>query len=187
MPQSLVVRAYFACHAELLLLPGPNYPEWGVDIWNDLFSRKVGGGDNASTVLDAIADEFQRTEREAVEKAGRGGFPSDWATALRLEDADAGLQPLTITIAGRWMFFTAKMEAVLLEGSYSVTSDEFLGTQCGPMIDTQGYEPGSLWQRLDDRPAETTIPRLIMIRYAANVRRGAAEALGPEPIAAVRS
>jgi Restriction endonuclease len=187
LPQSLIIRSHYCCHPRIELSLSTNYSEWGISVWNDLFDTKMpDSDDNESTFLSAILAEFRRAELQEIaelkERVPRSAFPRDWRTAIRIDDPSGKLEPLFIIISGKWVFFAGKTEATLLNGSYSIANHEFLGTQTGPIIDTQGITPGPFWERLAEPPTDIGDSRLVAIRYGGHCEDGLRNIVGPKPV-----
>jgi hypothetical protein len=59
------------------------------------------------------------------------------------------------------------LEAHLLNGSYSFTEQSFIGSQTGPIIDSQGPHPGEGWEELTERPVDSTGRMVIVFLNSA--------------------
>ena len=190
LPESLIIGAHYCCHAQIVLGVSENFSEWGITKWSELFELVTTGANGETTILARIAEEFQQGETQEVaamkERKPKDPFPQDWKTGLRIEDIANGKHPLEIAITGKWKFFVGKIEAILLDGSYSITNNEFIGTQTGPVIDMQGYTPGPSWEPLGERPAHAGESCAVVVRYRADRKEELVEtiakAIGANPI-----
>jgi hypothetical protein len=57
---------------------------------------------------------------------------------------------VTLCVQGVWAIYRARTEAWLVNGSYSVTDEQFAGRFSTPTIDTWGVEPGPGWTPITD-------------------------------------
>lgn len=182
LPKSLILGSQYCCHARLGLGVSPTFAAWGIAKWSELFEMTTKTATGEMKVLQAVVEEFHRGESSEMarlkEPGNKNPIPNDWKTGLRIEDIDGGKPPLEIAISGTWIFFAAKIEAILLNGSYSVTSNEYVGSQTSPVIDTQGYTPGPSWELLDTRPIHTGESCLIAVRYNTEAKQERTVAIG---------
>ena len=96
---------------------------------------------------------FSEGEEKAVRAVtGTGCFPEDWVTSFEIRAESSEAPPLRISLHGKWKVYKAKVEAHLLNGSYSFTENSFAGSQTSPSIDMQGSNPGPGWELIADRP-----------------------------------
>ena len=76
---------------------------------------------------------------------------------------------MRIGIGGCWQGFEAKLEACLINGSYSLTEGDFKGSFTTPPVDTQATNPGPGWRKLEQMPTQIKPPTVVCIRYGGNV------------------
>ncbi len=180
IPDSLPFQSYCCIPQISVMLVEKPDPAWCLIGWNDLFDIEMGEDDK--TLLDHIVATFYEGESKAFSDSRRKGefLPSDLAT--KIEIPEKGRSPLKITLRLIWQIYRAKFEAHLLDGSYVITSDDFKGTQLGPVIDLRGPSPGPGWDLLDRRPSELENRGMVIILQHGNVKEALQQQLGPEPL-----
>lgn len=183
IPEVLVFQSYCCVPKGKMSVVGPALVEWGLNTYGDLFAVKLADPEGPSTVLDKIVSVFHEEEAKIVQGSRREEtFPTDWSAVLVLWDEKRERRPLKIVINGMWEIYRGKMEAHLVEGSYSYTAGEFIGQQAGPAVDMLGPTPGPGWERLDQRPSTFEPNSVTAILYHGNVRDAFIKALGPESL-----
>jgi len=136
-------------------------------------------------VHDAIVRSYFEGEKEAVKQVGADClFPSNWAKSLECVKDD-NKKSIKILIRGIWNIYEGRLEAYLLRGSYNFTSDEFIGSQSTPLIDTQSVHPGAGWTLLNEIPSSDSVKGLIkgVIMFSGGDAKNALQVnLGLKPI-----
>jgi hypothetical protein len=175
LPDSLVFAYYCCGQSWQLRLNSEAIGHWGTATFDEVFSLRNESGD-PKTVLEMLLAGFVEGEQKVVRGVPEtGGFPEDWATSVEISARSNKFPPLRITLQGKWKIYRAKVEAHLLNGSYSFTEDSFVGSQTSPTIDTQGPNPGPGWELITDRP-KTLPPNVgVIILQGGNLREGIQE------------
>ncbi|MGZ8845813.1 MAG: restriction endonuclease [Pyrinomonadaceae bacterium] len=152
--------------------------------WHDLFRTTI--RENNKTVLEIIASVFSQGEANAISvmneqiKAGVASLPDDWGSELRFEIV--GLQrECILRVFGRWKTYRAKFEAILLNGSYSLSNPSFKGTITGPSIDTWG-EHLEAWQEIPREDVQISSNCVFAILHGSDIRAVLPERLGSSPL-----
>lgn len=93
---------------------------------------------------------------------------------LTLWNGSAEGPPIRLGIQTEWAAYRAKIEAWLVNGSYSFTDNDFKGSITTPVIDTWSFEPGPGWEpiTLDEMGAGNNIR---VYRFLGDVGRRLAE------------
>ena len=131
IPDSLPFASYCCIPQISVTLVEKPDPAWCLTRWNDLFDIEMGEDDK--TFLDHIVATFYEGESKALNDSDlkRQFFPSDLVN--KTEISAKGRSPLKIELRLIWQIYRGKFEAHLLDGSYVITSDDFKGTQLGPV------------------------------------------------------
>jgi hypothetical protein len=183
LPGTLQFDAY-CCSSQVMLAIDPSPPPRHLQLqyWNDLFQVVLRHEDMELTLLDAICQAFQSAELAAVAEMRRvGGFPQPLAFQLSLRDHEK-YKGLTIIVHGRWKTYRGKLDAFLLNGSYSFTSNAYAGTISTPPVDMLSSDPGPGWQLLELPPAKLD-KAVLTVRYDGDAKATLLEAMGSLPIA----
>ena len=185
LPNALTFQTYLCTPSIRTLLPqGCPDPQWALAVWNDLFDVPIDNREGGKkTALDVIvAAIFDAEEKAATRRTDpKQHFPSEIQTTLKL--AEKGRKPINLTLHVAWNVYRGKLEAHLLDGSYSVTSGDFKAMQLGPAISLRDG-PGPGWELLEgppsiDRPGVVTV---ILTHGEATIREGLVKYLGPQPL-----
>jgi hypothetical protein len=186
LPENLNFKSYCCTSRIKVTLKNPPVPYWNIVNYNDLFNIIYKSDGSESRVIDLIHSGFIKMEKTAVEQVKEGKFPLAWVNEITLNETDEvnGLtpKPLCIVVEGSWKVYEGKLEAHLLEGSYSFSSGEFHGSQTGPAIDMQGPHPGPGWKLIMEPPSLIGAQCVAAILYGGNVRDVLLEKLGQRPI-----
>ena len=185
LPNTLIFQTYLCPPSIRTLLPqGCPDPQWASAVWNDLFDVPIDNLEGGKkTALDVIvAAIFDAEEKAATRRTDpKQHFPSEIQTPLKL--AEKGRKPINLTLHVAWNVYRGKLEAHLLDGSYSVTSGDFKAMQLGPAISLRDG-PGPGWELLEgphsiDRPGVVTV---ILTHGEATIREGLVKYLGPQSL-----
>jgi hypothetical protein len=131
--------------------------------------------------LDALADAYkQAEERHLKEFPGKTATPTHAAFKVTLCFASGG-PDLEIVGRIRWKTYKAKLSAVLLNGSYSYTTGDFVGRVASPFFDVRSAEPGPGWELLDAPPASAK-NTILAVLSGPDVRKTLVEDMGSAPI-----
>jgi hypothetical protein len=180
IPTALQFRSYCCTARVAVSLAAPPDPAWDLKTWNDLFSLAKDGTDS---LLDRIVTCFREGETEAANKVKtEGPFPKSWASELRVTHPQTEVAPLRVIVAGAWKLYEGRVEAHLIDGSYSFNTGDFKGRQAAPWIDRVGPHPGPGWTLLDEPPKQIPLPRMVAILYHGDARQALLEHMGPRPL-----
>lgn len=184
IPSSLSFTTHYCCTAQIQLALNPEpFPGWGFTTWGELLEYPLPGC--SELVVDAISEAFRNAESEVVSSApGTSVFPQPFDASITVP-ASGPRPPLTLTALGRWKFYRSRLEFVLLEGSYSYSSGDFLGSISSPWVNRFSTHPGPGWEQIEEAPKEITNASL-MILYNADNRSALLQQLGQKALGSVR-
>ena len=109
-------------------------------------------------------------------------FPHGWSTNLEIKGNSSKHKSLNLDFKGLWRIYQGNLEAYLLNGSYSLTSGEFKGSQSTPVIDTHGPYPGPGWTLLKTIPKNIKHNCVNMILSGSNVKNALVVNIGKNKI-----
>jgi hypothetical protein len=181
IPQSIFFEQ-FTCNpsVQLIIKTDPIPPH--LVTWNDIFSVTVEAENGSSTILELIAATYHDAEAQSVEKSrSTNTFPPEWTTELRIKDDDTA-EELWINVVGKWKRYRARLEAHLLNGSYSLANESFKGSIAGPSIDIRSSHPGESWTEVTDAGFILPQNRILWILYLGNVQETLQAGLGLKPL-----
>jgi len=169
LPENLILFTY-CCTPKFSVkfLEAPD-SGWNISSYGDLFNLEIDTEGKKISVLDAIDSAYRDSEQTSAEYGKKEKFPCDWKNDITISDTESNIQPLRFRLAGSWNIYRAKLEAHLLNGSYSYTSGQFIGNQSTPWIDTQASHPGPDWELLEQRPTETN-PICVLSLYGGSIK-----------------
>lgn len=175
IPESLMFP-FYCCVPQCRICIEPEGREAWADVpFADIFSRPTTVDESGETLLGELTREFHAAEAEAAKDVTKGLRElKTWSLSIRLE----GSPPLTLVVEGQWVIYRAKLEAHLLDGSYSFTEHQFTGTQYSPSVDTQSGHPGPHWERLTDPPEQLSPGFGIIVLSRGDLRAALVEKLG---------
>lgn len=133
--------------------------------WGDVLELEIRSPAAPGVPLRSFLEE----ELASWQQQPREGLPQPTAfEPLRLEllcgreHTDA---PYSVLVEARWVFFRARCEAYLVNGSYSMTSGEFTGEWIGPSIAQYEDHPGDGWSEVADVPGDVTHALLFLFGF----------------------
>ncbi len=173
IPELLFLSFYCCATSVRLGVNSDALPALGDTTFGEVFDLPAAGHANAVGLLVAL---FKEAEKGAVGDATRrGAFPTGFRTAIQVEFKEPGARPLTVSLEGKWRIYRAKLEAHLLNGTYSFTEGQFSGSQTSPWIDRLGPDPGPGWELIDGPPASLQVGTGVVFLFAGDVERQLAE------------
>jgi len=183
LPELIVFHAY--CSTSRLNLNLQNIPSsgWNIEKWDDLLNIETESSDNKRTIYEIIIQSFHAMERKCIKEINsETTFPKNFAETIQISEDGPDCEPINLQVQVIWTIYEAKLEAYLIDGSYSITSGDFKGRQIIPSIDRFGEGPGPGWQPLDKRPENVKRPFVQCILFKPDVENSLREYLGPKPI-----
>jgi hypothetical protein len=181
LPGALFVRAYCCRNrVSLIALESPD-TIWNFRSWSDLFEAPVLVDGSQQVALDVLCEIYDRAVEQAI-AAGRPGdlFPTSWSADIRFNHPTGSAQPFSLRLGGSWGTWVGKLEAYLLNGTYCLTNNQFLGATSMPYVDTWNVDPGPGWERCEP-PVQTPLNTCVYI-LRGNVRATLMTELAPKPI-----
>lgn len=165
IPEMIFFNNY-ACYPSLSieLLEDGTPKEW--KYWDDVFYQKV---DNLE-IIKIIEKGYFDGEQLSVDTAKKDGKPPlDWENTISIRD-DKDKFFLKIRVLGWWRFYKGRAEATYYNGSYNYFDNQFHGSFTGPVIDTQGSEPGHDWEKINRQEFDQSASRFITIMHSGKVK-----------------
>ncbi len=153
LPDSLIFLFYCCGQSCRISWASPTPDYWGAKKFDDVFLIK-NRLDDSRTVPETLLSTFAEGEEKAVrDAANEGHFPANWTNSVKISRLDQNeASHLIISLEGKWRIYRAKLEAHLLEGSYSFTENVFAGSQTYPSIDMRSVHPGPGWELITNPP-----------------------------------
>ncbi|MFH1126096.1 MAG: restriction endonuclease [Candidatus Altiarchaeota archaeon] len=186
LPDSLMFVFYCCGQSWRLRLNGEAFDHWGTTSFDEVFSIRNQSGD-PRTVLEMLLASFTEEEERVVRDAtGIGRFPEDWTASLEIRTGSNDVAPLRISLDGKWKVYRAKLEAHLLDGTYSFTENLFAGSQTSPWIDTQGPDPGPGWELITDPPTRLQPGVGMFILKGGKIKEGLIEHFASKKLSELR-
>ena len=184
MPQHLVFWTYCCTSSLKMELTAPSQQvcsEHGLRLWKDLLAAEVGTNE---TVLDHICESFWKHEKLTSEAGRKSGtlLPDNWRREHTFRSTDNPSVVFTVSVEGRWKIYRAKQDAHLLDGSYCFSNHDFSGSITFPPIDTQGPNPGDLWELTHDTPATLPPPTVVCTLLHGDIKEGVRKHFADRPI-----
>lgn len=168
------------CYREQAQLRIENLPIGSALTWTDILDIPVEKDGARVAAVSALAEIFHEDEVELKARLGPSPPPCRRAeVALVLEGHSV---PAKLVLQSSWTAFRAKLESWLVNGSYSLTDNDFKGRISSPSIDTWSSHPGPGWEQVDSSDLAETRNAISMYFFGGDVeavwRRWAAERRG---------
>jgi hypothetical protein len=183
IPEVLVIPHVYCCYPRFFLnLLWKQDPHGCLRTWSDLFNRPSGEANVDEKVIDFIATTFKQGQQRALQTVGsEGRLPPNWRFECTFKDPDDPEVFVRIVFAEEWRIFEAKLEAYIVNGSYSFTEKKFVGGIASPLIDTWSSDPGPGWILLDERPSKLE-SHMSLIFTHGEMRDIITDHFGPMPL-----
>jgi len=181
LPEALTIRAY-CCRNQVSLI-GLECPDqkWNMRTWSDLFKSPVVVHGSQEVGIDVLCEIHDHAVKQALTAIKPGDlFPTAWYTDVRLDHPNAAAQPFSLRLGGRWNTWVGKTEAHLLKGTYSLTTNQFVGTTSMPYVDTWNVDPGPGCEPCEP-PVRAPLNTCVYI-LRGKVRESLLAELAPKPI-----
>ena len=94
-----------------------------------------------------------------------------------IDDDDSEFR-IEIKVEGLWKIYKAKVEAILIDGSYCYNNQHFNGRIAGPAIDTKGSNPGAWWYLASNDDLVNAKPHTVAMFYQSNAKSALIDYLG---------
>lgn len=167
LPESLLFQAYCS-KSYTRLEPSKDLMELhGEKTWGDIF--KLNTETTGEYVLDNLVEAYQAMEEKSLDEVKGNGFPNNYQVKITIpsekEETD-----LFIIMKLFWKIYKSKIETHLIDGSYSVTDNDFKGRQIIPSIDRFGSDPGEEWELVEEIPKENNSSIINALTYSNNIK-----------------
>lgn len=143
--------------------------------WGELLEPRL-LPDREYSLLDVLCQRFQAEERDAAAEITKGmPFPPAFEASIDFALPKVS-EHVRVKVIAKWNVYRARMDAFLVKGSYSFTTNEFAGQFSTPSIDMMSSNPGQGWERLEQTPSQLS-SRIVFVRYGAKLDSAVREAL----------
>ena len=86
---------------------------------------------------------------------------------------------IALQLQSGWTRYRAKMDAWRVNGSYSLTSNDFKGSISTPAVDTRSPHPGPGWEEIDEQ--DMVLQNMFhFVMHRGSVKEGLVERFGLE-------
>lgn len=169
IPEILYIRDTYCCQSKLgLNVKGSIDPGWNFYLWKDLFEFSL--SETGKKMIDILVEIFESNESKTVKERGKNEFPLSCTTRIELTNEKNDIKPVIITIQNVWKVYKGSIKAYLVNGSYSFSDNDFVGSQTLPIIDTKGSHPGPGWSIMQKNPSKIENNTAVFILYGGNAR-----------------
>jgi hypothetical protein len=157
IPEVLVIPNFYCCYPRFALSAVWKEDEEGVlNTWGDFLERKAGDDIENETNAQYVARKILELQNVAMNSKDPGSpFPKNWTYEITYFDPEKPNIRARIRLDESWDIFESNLEAYNINGSYSITEREFMGTIATPVIDTWSSHPGPGWTKLGKLPEAT--------------------------------
>ena len=131
--------------------------------WSNLFELCIETAAGKIRVVRRLAELLFELQQRGQELATTG-FPQPQEEVWRIAQDVLGMD-LMLKVQCRWRCYRGRHEAHYINGSYCFTNGNFVGTQSGPTIDTQGVHPGPGWEEVDPAIEPVSASRVLVMLY----------------------
>lgn len=173
IPECLFVRSFLA------------QPQAGIDVrqrtgvfesiatWGDLFALRVDTKGKTTTALELIEEGYASLETELLDGARGGDLnpPSGSSECTICQDGDSESR-LTVRLQIFWRYYSGRLEAQFMNGSYCFDNKHFAGTQFGPTIVLKGDSPGPGWEPVNNIDLKNVKRGMLAILYSPDIAAG---------------
>jgi hypothetical protein len=181
LPDSIPFRAYASTPSLMVTLLAPPKPlarpsKWGqvLELYEEIDGEQV-------SVLDSILQAYEALEAHSVNdmKVNASVFPGGFSSNVEFDPDLQATGGLKIEVGCVWKVFQADLQACLVNGSYSLTQNEFVGDFKFPTIDRFDAQFGKGWIRIE-KPPKTLDPGTVSIVLSggSNLRTDLRDQLG---------
>jgi len=144
--------------------------------WGDILSLKESG----EYLYDLIEAKILETEEKAVENQVES-YPKEWELNLRIVP-DNSKTEIRIKILGTWKLYKAKSDAILFDGSHSISNNSFRGTITTPRVNLRNEDPGNDWMEIADKRFVFPKNKILTILYESHGEGVLRESLENQPL-----
>jgi hypothetical protein len=121
-------------------------------------------------LLDELVDVYYQGLNCARNVARETGVPpSDWKEYLLIKSRSSSDLSVCFEYGGFWNVYKGCLKGYLLNGSYSFTENQFVGTQSVPEISKNGPNPGPGWKQIRSLPKSVNRLALVNALYGGNL------------------
>jgi hypothetical protein len=181
LPDAILLYAY-CCRSQvsLNLLYHEEIPSKYI-IWNDLLDEEINCELGRLPFRDYLIGRIEDVEQTSMrEKSLTESFPPPKKDRFDCRDQDGNV--LGVEICINWEVYKAEIGAYLINGSYSITDNNFKGSQFLPSINGSGPTPGPGWKLQEKPPRRIKTPGVAVIQHRQEVNEPIREYLGPMPL-----
>lgn len=182
IPKVLTLEAYHCRSSISLSVDHERLAGWGIENWGDLFNVQCPSEETNIAVVDLISRLYIEAEKSSVEATKWGvEVPQPFNVGIEITSETRSLDSVRIFAHGKWDFYRARLEAYLLNGSYSFTAEKFVGEIAMPAVDRLSPEPGPGWEAIEAPPAMKP-GSVWTVFYESHVKESLLESLSEKTI-----
>ena len=185
MPQSIPFRAYACTPSLTVTLLSPPSSNVRPSKWEEVLTLDDHRNGERISVLDSILATYKSLEDHSMRelKTNPSSLPIGFTSDLEFDPALPVLGGLKIQVGCVWKTFRADINACLVNGTYSLTQNEFVGDFSFPTIDRLNTQVGPGWIRLENPPTSLEPGAiLIVLSEGTNLKIDLCDKLGPQEI-----
>ena len=178
IPNLIVIPDTFCCYPRFQLsIESFNDPNGKFKTWNDIFSLKSDKPHIGDRIIDYIFSILSEGQSRVMDQMKDGNpFPANWSYRFSLKHPSNDSKAVII-VSQFWDIFQAKLEAHIVNGSYSFTDEKFVGEIRTPYINTIASEPGLGWIKCLQRP-DPSIAHVGMALFFGDIKQNIMESFG---------
>jgi hypothetical protein len=181
MPESILFRVYASTPSLTVSLLSPPKSNVRPSKWGQVLELDDEIDGERVSVLDSILQAYEALEAHSLNdmKMNPATFPRGFSSDVEFDSHLQATGALKIQVGCVWKVFQADVEACLVNGSYSLTQNQFVGDFKFPTIDRFNAQLGKGWIRLE-KPPKTLDPGTVSIVLSggSNLRTDLRDRLG---------
>jgi hypothetical protein len=155
-PKIEVSRRYWCWDTIMLPTVRPGDAGLAARSWDELLDLRIAPNGVGQSVAEYVEEALRKEKDLASIRAKKAGliFPMDFVCTVDLQDS--ATRGTTITIECRWKRYQGKLSAAILNGSFCVSTGEFVGTESFPSPVTFP-PPENDWEEIAENPMQSTL------------------------------
>lgn len=173
VPECLFVRSYLAQPQAAIDVCERTGTFDSIATWGDVFALPVAKGSKTATMLDLMEEGYFELEKDLLGSARRGELtpPSGSSKCTICQDGDSESR-LSVRLRIFWRYYSGRLEAHFMNGSYCFDNKHFAGTQFGPTIALKDDPPGPGWEPVNNIDVKNVKRGMLAILYSPDIAAG---------------
>jgi len=154
MPESICFRAYASTPSLTVSLLFPPKSRARPSKWGQILELDDEVDGEQVSVLDSILEAYETLEGHSLSamKMDSSIFPVGFQSEVEFDRDLQVIGGMKIQVGCVWKVFQADLQACLVNGSYSLAQNEFVGDFKFPTIDRFNAQLGKGWIRIEEPP-----------------------------------